>query len=199
MGVPARVDRRMPILDPGEFRNAAVRYMEKDLGVGHAGERYTALIAGASDALASALATLREDFPDVSLDFTESSLDALDAALNRRSMRGQLPGEVVTGVGAYLGEVLRIHLRGSWRVRFDPKGGRGFRASTVHFDPGVEGLGGFESEVFSLAESLLKPNGERHRLRDHLRFARSLMEDPRSAPRRWNGSCLRPVQPRRAP
>lgn len=207
MGVPVRDASGLPNLPPEEFRAAAIRYMARDLGVGEASARYTALVAGAADALACSLTTLREDFPDVAFDFTESSLDALDAALRRRTQRAPsvakrsgstIPEEVVTGVGAYLGEVLRIHLRGSWLVRFDPAGGRGFRASTIHFDPGLARHGGFEADVFRVAESVRRVNGERHHLRDHLRFARSLMDHPETAPRKWNGSCCRPAQPRRA-
>lgn len=200
MGFTARNGRAHPILPPEDFRQAAVRYMARDLGLDDAGRRYSTLVAGAADALAAALGTLREEVAETSLDFTEESLARLDAAIHRRAARGGIPPELTVGIGAYLGECLRIGLRGSWLVRFDPKGGRGFRASTVHFDPGLKDHGGFESDVFAVAETCVRPNGRRHTLLEHYRYARSLMERPGApaARKSRHGVCCRPAAARRA-
>lgn len=156
-----------------------------------AGLRYAEMIAGVPNAIAQSLRSVSGAFPGLGLDYTGDSLKELGKLAARRNGR-PLPDTVIDGIGAYLGETLRVILRGRWVVRFDPTDRRGFRASTLHFNPGVPSHAGFESDVFRVAEvSVRDRNGSL--LHEHYAFAKSIMEKPESAPRDWNGCHCRPV------
>lgn len=190
--------RGLPLIAPEDFRRLAIDVMTAEGGdPAAATERYATLLAAAPDVLSRRLMELHESFPAMTFDWSEASLLQLGRRAARRSARTPPDDPIVDGMGAYLGEALRIVTRGKWWVRFDPTASIGYRASTLHFDPGIPDHPGFESEVFRVAEACASGAGGASILHDHFRFARRLMESPLSTPVEWNGSGCRPAPRRR--
>jgi hypothetical protein len=181
----------IPLIAPGDFRRVAIASMADRFGAKEAESRYADAIASAPDALSRALTELQRAFPAIALDFSAEALGKLDAALARKRRTPRPPEDLVDGVGAYLGETLRVVVRGRWVVRYDPTGGRGLQASTLHFDPGVAGHSGYESAVFQVARDLVSRKPGAVSLSDHLAGARALMEGRGPEPTGTNGLGLR--------
>ena len=59
-----------------------------------------------------------------SLDYSEKSLDAVDRAIRRLGSERFMSGEVFPSLIAYVGEVIRRHVRGVWEIRSTSDGAR---------------------------------------------------------------------------
>ena len=74
-------------------------------------------------AMVAELPTLLNIKPQL-LDYSEESLDAVDKAIKRLGSERILTAEVFPSLIAYVGEVIRRHVRGAWELRSTQEGTR---------------------------------------------------------------------------